>query len=95
MENFNFYSPTEFVFGKDRENEVGSYVKKYGGTKVHKKGVFQFIREVRTELKKVSWPTNKELVSYTGVVGLAVVIVCVLIWVCDTAFAKLFRIILG
>lgn len=60
-----------------------------------KKGVLQFIREVRTELKKVSWPTKKELVSYTGVVGLAVVIVCVLIWVCDTAFAKLFRIILG
>ena len=61
----------------------------------NKKGVFQFIREVRTELSKVSWPTNKELVSYTGVVGLAVVIVCALIWVCDTAFAKLFRFILG
>ncbi|MCR4946144.1 MAG: iron-containing alcohol dehydrogenase [Lachnospiraceae bacterium] len=34
MENFNFYSPTEFVFGKDRENECGVYVKKYGGSKV-------------------------------------------------------------
>lgn len=34
MENFNFYSPTEFVFGKDRENECGAMVKKYGGTKV-------------------------------------------------------------
>ena len=34
MENFNFYSPTEFVFGKDRENESGKYVKKFGGTKV-------------------------------------------------------------
>ena len=34
MENFNFYSPTEFVFGKGRENETGMYVKKYGGTKV-------------------------------------------------------------
>jgi len=60
-----------------------------------KKGIIQFVKEVRAELKKVSWPTNKELVSYTGVVGLAVVIVCALIWVCDTAFAKLFRIILG
>ena len=63
--------------------------------KGEKKGVFQFVKEVRAELKKVSWPTNKELVSYTGVVGLAVVIVCALIWVCDTVFAKLFRIILG
>ena len=61
----------------------------------NKKGVFQFIREVRAELAKVSWPTNKELISYTGVVGLAVVIVCALIWVCDTAFAKLFHLILG
>ena len=24
MENFNFYSPTEFVFGKARENEIGA-----------------------------------------------------------------------
>jgi len=63
--------------------------------KDQKRGVFQFVREVRTELNKVSWPTKNELVSYTGVVGLAVVIVCALIWVCDTAFAKLFRLILG
>lgn len=34
MDNFNFYSPTEFVFGKDRENECGYYVKKHGGSKV-------------------------------------------------------------
>jgi len=34
MDNFNFYSPTEFVFGKDRENECGNYVKKYDGKKV-------------------------------------------------------------
>ncbi len=34
MDNFNFYSPTEFVFGKGRESECGKYVKKNGGTKV-------------------------------------------------------------
>lgn len=34
MENFNFYSPTEFVFGRDRENEVGALVKKHGGSRV-------------------------------------------------------------
>lgn len=34
MDNFNFYSPTEFVFGRERENEAGKYVKKYGGTRV-------------------------------------------------------------
>ncbi len=34
MENFNFYSPTEFVFGKNTESCCGELVKKYGGTKV-------------------------------------------------------------
>ena len=34
MNNFQFYSPTEFIFGKDAEDHVGSYVKKYGGTKI-------------------------------------------------------------
>ena len=34
MNNFNFYSPTYFVFGKERENEAGKYVKRFGGTKV-------------------------------------------------------------
>ena len=34
MDNFNFYSPTEFVFGKGRENECGKYVKKHGKSKV-------------------------------------------------------------
>ena len=34
MNNFNFYSPTLFVFGKERENEAGKLVKRFGGTKV-------------------------------------------------------------
>lgn len=34
MENFQFYSPTEFVFGKNTESECGRLIKKYGGTKV-------------------------------------------------------------
>lgn len=34
MDNFTFYSPTYFVFGKETENEVGRYVKLYGGHKV-------------------------------------------------------------
>ena len=34
MNNFQFYSPTEFVFGKDTENQAGFYLKKHGGTNV-------------------------------------------------------------
>ncbi|MCR4788656.1 MAG: iron-containing alcohol dehydrogenase [Lachnospiraceae bacterium] len=34
MNNFEFFSPTCFVFGKDTETKTGEYVKRFGGTKV-------------------------------------------------------------
>ncbi len=34
MLNFEFCSPTQFIFGKDTENRVGELVKAHGGTKV-------------------------------------------------------------
>ncbi len=34
MENFNFYAPTFFAFGKGRESDCGELVKKFGGSKV-------------------------------------------------------------
>ncbi len=34
MENFTFYSPTYFVFGKGQESTAGQYVKRFGGSKV-------------------------------------------------------------
>ena len=34
MDNFTFYSPTYFAFGKDTENAVGGYVKRFSGSKV-------------------------------------------------------------
>lgn len=34
MNNFAFYSPTEFVFGKGTESQTAELVKKYKGTKV-------------------------------------------------------------
>jgi alcohol dehydrogenase YqhD (iron-dependent ADH family) len=34
MNNFSFYSPTFFVFGKERENEAGALVKRFGGKRV-------------------------------------------------------------
>ncbi len=34
MNNFTFYSPTKFVFGKDTEAQAGALVKEFGGSKV-------------------------------------------------------------
>ena len=34
MNNFTFYSPTYFAFGKGKEAETGRLVKRFGGSKV-------------------------------------------------------------
>ena len=54
----------------------------------------QFLREVSAEMKKVSWYTKEELSRYTVVVSITVFVVCSLIWICDTFFARLFNLIL-
>ena len=34
MDNFTFYSPTYFVFGKDSESQAGALAKRFGASKV-------------------------------------------------------------
>ena len=34
MKDFNFYAPTEVVFGKESEKQISQLIRKYGGTKV-------------------------------------------------------------
>ena len=54
----------------------------------------KFLREVKAELKKVSWPTKQELISNTGVVFITVLLVCTLIWVIDATFAQVLCLII-
>lgn len=34
MKDFNYYTPTEVIFGEKSEEQVAALVKKYGGTKI-------------------------------------------------------------
>jgi preprotein translocase subunit SecE len=47
-------------------------------------GPAQFLREVRSELRKVAWPNRKELGSYTVVVLVVSLVLTLLIWGFDT-----------
>ena len=47
-----------------------------------------FIRQIVAELRKVIWPTRKELVSYTWVVLVFVLIMGTIIGILDFVFAK-------
>ena len=68
MDNFTFYAPTYFVFGKDTEKEAGHYVKRFGGTKVllHYGGG-SVVRSGLLERVKVS--LEKEGITYTELGG--------------------------
>jgi preprotein translocase subunit SecE len=54
----------------------------------------KFFREVKAELKKVSWPSKQELISNTGVVFVAVLVVAGLIWAIDAVFTQLLHFII-
>ena len=54
-------------------------------------GVSLFLREVKVELKKVTWPTKKQLIAYTVVVFITVFMIATLNWVIDSFFSVAFR----
>ncbi len=43
----------------------------------------RYFRELRSELKKVVWPTPKQVVKNTLIVGACVLVIGVFIWVFD------------
>ena len=47
-----------------------------------------FYRQVIAELRKVVWPTRKELITYTWVVIVFVAVVATIVAVLDLIFAK-------
>jgi len=48
----------------------------------------QFLKEVRQELKKVNWPTRHELIAYTIVVLVSVVVLTSYVFGLDYFFSK-------
>ena len=46
------------------------------------------------ELKKVHWPTKKELITYTNVVLVTVVVIAALIWIVDSVVGKVFGLLI-
>lgn len=55
----------------------------------------QFIREVRQEASKVTWPTRKETGITTAMVFIMVVLAALFFFFVDTIVAKLIQLILG
>jgi len=60
-----------------------------------KKGNFvtRFLRETRSELKKVVWPSRREAINMTGIVLAVTLIVAAGLGMVDWLFAKLFALL--
>lgn len=54
----------------------------------------QFLREVKTELKKVTWPTRKQTVGSTVVVLVIVAIISLFLGVVDAGLSGIIRVVL-
>ena len=54
----------------------------------------QFLREVKIELKKVTWPSRKETMASTAVVIILVIIVSVFLGLVDVGLSSLIRVVL-
>jgi len=63
--------------------------RKKGGPKKQRVTISQFLTEVKAEMKKVTWPTRDEVISYTIVVVVTVVIMGGLVYFADILFTKL------
>jgi preprotein translocase subunit SecE len=54
---------------------------------------FSFFGDSWNELKKVRWPSRKELVSYTIVVLVTVLVVTIYFWVADIIISQLVELV--
>ncbi|MCQ2554831.1 MAG: preprotein translocase subunit SecE [Clostridia bacterium] len=63
--------------------------------KKKKNSLKDFFKGVRLELKKVVWPTRKELVSYTVVVLVICLVFALGFWIVDTGVLAALRAIIG
>jgi preprotein translocase subunit SecE len=74
-----------------RERRAGTDAPK-SKKEVHRTGFFGriggFFREIVSELRKVIWPTRRELLTYTAVVIAFVTIMTAIVAVLDYGFAK-------
>lgn len=55
----------------------------------------QFLKEFRVEMKKVSWPSRKEVIASTGVVLVVVLVISFYLGLADLVFSKMLRLMLS
>lgn len=68
-------------------------VKQSKGSTRERRGAMQFLREVKVELSKVTWPNREELTQSTIVVFIAIAVAAAYIAIFDELFTRLIELI--
>ena len=55
----------------------------------------EFVRQVRQEVSKVTWPTRTETMQTTLIVMLLVLLVCIILWALDGLLGWAFQALTG
>lgn len=85
--------------GSKQEKGLGARARKVQSSKQsrgatsERKGAMKFLREVKVELSKVTWPNREELTQSTIVVFIAIAIAALYIAFFDEAFTRLVELI--
>ncbi len=77
-----FFLPLALCFSIIERNENAMFKK-----------ISKFLREVKVELKKVSWPSRREISGSTGVVIVTVLIVAMYLGILDNILQQIMMLI--
>ena len=86
-------------FSKDKKKQVKPRKKAPVAKQVKREPgkwdqALQFLREVKIELKKVTWPSKNQTIGSTAVVILLVMIISLFLGLVDTGLSSLVRLVL-
>jgi preprotein translocase subunit SecE len=70
-------------------------IKSLAGIKAITEKVIQFFREVRIEIKKISWPQRNETIASTSIVIIIVLVIGLFLGIVDVGLARIIKIILS
>jgi len=83
------------LLGNDRKEKLEQQKKAAKkANKKKRKSPARFFKDILSELKKVTWPTAKDLMKYSGAVLAFILIVAIIVGLMDWGLSNLFDLVL-
>jgi preprotein translocase subunit SecE len=83
------------LIGNDRKEKLEQQRKlAKKANKKKRRSPARFFKDIVSELKKVTWPTAKDLVKYSGAVIAFILVTAIIVGLMDAGLAELFRLVL-